>query len=468
MNALIIIALSSNSFASTPVEMGPYSVTLPNNFHISGRVAVDQDSQVDGTQVDIWISPGPGAARVNFWTADFNDNSGNAMPRTVLGRSNGSDNGWIESSSIECGKVVAYGTDLAGNRVMWTPRFNGGAFKQLSMYIDGVDTDRDNLSDVTEVSATCSSPTLFDTDGGGVDDGAEWNNGTSLVSAADDFDHDMDGVDGSMDPDDSDPSIYYYPDTYVGNMEFTGATAQDEMAAFCAGYEKGGRMVDGFVWIHDTDMANLSELYCLAGVTGQLAIASNPAMGTLAGLEELTSVGGTMSVHDMGSLQTVEGLSALTVVGGSFEISNAPLLTDLMDMGPVSTIGGDLYISNNTALSSLKGLETIQSTTGSVILTSNPALQDLSALGSISTIQGSLIIYDNISLPTLSDLSQIIDIGEALWVDGSPAMADLSGLENVLHLGSLTISNMDGLQSMTGLDNLKKVISTLRSLTTPA
>jgi len=291
MNALLLMVLSSSSFAATPNDLGPYRITIPGRFGSADRRAVDQDANVTGTQIDAYMTQGPGAGRVSFWTDNVADANGNPMLHSMIGRTNGADNGYATAATVACGKVVASGIDMAGRTVIWTPRFNTGPVKFMNMFVDGVDADQDGLSDIVEVSETCSDPNVADTDGGGVNDGDEFANGSNLVSAADDFDRDLDGIPTASDPDDDNAAILYAADTYTGNLEFADAQAENDMANFCQGYADGSRIVDGYVWIHDTSAVNLHFLSCVAEVTGQVAIVNNTAMGDLHGLENLSAVG---------------------------------------------------------------------------------------------------------------------------------------------------------------------------------
>jgi len=457
MNALIILALSSTASAQS---FGPYTVTLPEDFTIAGRAIVDQDINQDGNQVNVWVTHSA-AARVNFWTSDMTDRNQRPIARTSLGVSIGNNNGWVNDAMVACGKVVAYGMDTNGRPVMWTPSFNGGGQKQLDTYLSGTDTDTDGLSDITELSLSCTDPTLSDTDGGGEKDSAEIAHGTNPIDAADDYDRDMDGYANDIDPNDNDASVYNIPDQYTGDLEFTGANAESDMIAFCEGYGDASRTLDGYVWIHDADIATVDSLHCLSDVSGQIAISNAAQLEDVDGFSHISSIGGSLSLYGLESLQSVAGFSAVNRVGGSIEISSLPLLGSLEGLDGISTVEGDLYINENAALISMDGVEAMQMVQGSVILSGNPSLSDLSAMAAMGSIGSSLVIYQNASLSSLSDLTGLSSIGNVLWIEGSPAMRDLSGLEGIVEVQGLVLTEMDGLQSLSGLDNLYKVKSTV-------
>jgi hypothetical protein len=113
-------------------------VDIPAGFAIQGRSFVDQDPSTTGTQVRVDLVQGFAGIlqRVSFQTADI-INTSNGTPAGVnnIGRTNGAgDNGSFDGRCFNVGGTpVAFGLHPSKGRVAWTPSWNAGSVKLVTM-----------------------------------------------------------------------------------------------------------------------------------------------------------------------------------------------------------------------------------------------------------------------------------------------------------------------------------------------
>lgn len=179
--------------AQTVIASG-LMVDVPPSFSVTDRVFIDQDAGRPGTQVRVDVVQGAGnaAQRVVFRTGDARNPQTNRRATVQLGRSNGADDGTVDYALATEGRVYAFGVDLQGRDVLWTPRFNTGTLKRVWMLVGTGDADFDGLSNDEEATIYGTNPRAVDTDGGQVGDGEEVRAGTDPLDAADDY-RDSDG-----------------------------------------------------------------------------------------------------------------------------------------------------------------------------------------------------------------------------------------------------------------------------------
>lgn len=136
----------------------------------------------------------------------------------------------------------------------------------------------------------------------------------------------------------------------------------------------------------NSNITDISQLYHLTTVTGNVFISYNSALQNLAGLDNLSNIGGLFIQNN--GLKNLNGLSSLT---------NAT----------------NLLIGYNNLLTNINGLSGLTSVTGSVIIQSNNALTNINGLNNLTTVTGILTIKDN---STLSNISGIKNINPATFV----------------------------------------------------
>lgn len=228
-------------------------------------------------------------------------------------------------------------------------------------------------------------------------------------------DADGDGVTSDEDCDDADPDAVLYR---VWDSSLTYAEADGLCDGRCA------VKVWGDLVVEDTDATDLSRLSCIDEVAGSVAIARNPALTDLSGLDGLTGVGVPVLAH-----------------------------------GERYPDGGELTIRENGALEHLDGLGRLVTVNGDLTIEDNAALESISTFNNL-TMNESVIIRDNTALTTLSGLNDLTtDDLELLEVSGSPALAHITGLGGAdLVVDAQTLVRLVGLSSLTSLEFLTGVV----------
>jgi len=137
-------------------------------------------------------------------------------------------------------------------------------------------------------------------------------------------------------------------------------------------------------------------------------------------------------------------------------------ITSLQGLEGLKIIDKELSIGINPLLTSLNGLNNLEQVSDLVIQYAN-ALVNLQGLNSLAIFtgthgngKGSIDINSNTSLVNLEGLDSVTLIGN-LSIQNNWALANLHGLESLEKVvEQLTISGDENLQSLTGLDNLKR------------
>src|SRR5690606_39798100 len=112
--------------------------------------------------------------------------------------------------------------------------------------------------------------------------------------------------------------------------------------------------IQGYLYIHDSQLVNLSGLNNLQTIEEYLHISFNDNLTNLNGLENLNSV----NVLSIQSNEYLENISALSINGNIQEISirNNDILNNLWGLQNITSIDDHLYISNNSNLIDLQPL----------------------------------------------------------------------------------------------------------------
>jgi len=160
-------------------------------------------------------------------------------------------------------------------------------------------------------------------------------------------------------------------------------SSQEEVNQFVAAYANCTTIVGNLrigVESGNSNITDISQLYHLVTVTGNVFISYNGSLQNLIGLSSLKNVGG-LSIQNNG-LNNLNGLSSLT---------NA----------------GNLLIAFNNSLTNVNGLSGLTSVAGSVIIQNNNLLTNLNGLNNLTTVAGLLTIQDNNALSNISGLQNV-------------------------------------------------------------
>jgi hypothetical protein len=188
----------------------------------------------------------------------------------------------------------------------------------------------------------------------------------------------------------------------------------------------GVTCIDGDLVIANNDTLEILGLSRLEMVTGHVAIAGNPQLGTLDGLDQIRTVGGTYLVQGNDLLADLTPIA--TLARGDLSVIANEHLSDLFGLDAMTRAPGAILIAGNPELASLGGLDQLVQSAYPITIRSNRALGSLAALANLDAA-GALAIADNglatIELPALST------------VDGQLSIADEGALHS-LALPSLT------------------------------
>ncbi len=259
---------------------------------------------------------------------------------------------------------------------------------------------------------------------------------------------------------------------WVAEQEFVDERGAAHMQEFCDAHPRGVH-VDGPVRIDSTTARRLT-LGCVCSVT-DLVVDGNLELLDLSGLDGLRSIHGDLIIAGNAALTTLAGLPD-PEIAGSVVIADNDALRDLAGLPPDLTgLAGGLSITSNAGLTSLEGLPDALGAVESLKIQRNDALLDLHGLPSTLHVRDSVSVRSNARLRTLAGLPAALDRVGYFYVDGNPALehlgdglsalrdievielwenptlVDLSGLPAGLRVDTLRIVDNDGLRSLAGL-----------------
>jgi hypothetical protein len=137
-------------------------------------------------------------------------------------------------------------------------------------------------------------------------------------------------------------------------------------------------------------------------VTGHVAVAGNPQLGTLDGLDRIRTVGGTYLVQGNDLLADLTPIA--TLARGDLSVIANEHLFDLFGLDAMTRAPGAILIAGNPELASLDGLDHLAQSAYPITIRANRALT-IAALANLDAA-GALTIADNglgtIELPALS------------------------------------------------------------------
>ncbi len=266
----------------------------------------------------------------------------------------------------------------------------------------------------------------------------------------------VDGTDNDVDEDCDGMANCGLGRIYKGDLTFTGDSAPDDMAAFCASYE----MLDGDVYVADTNtLTDFSPLSCLCEVCwscgyfsgGYFRISNAPNLASFHGLESLKRVGyiafsGT-SIRDLAGLERLEYAGGLSTGTETTSFRGV----DSLRWVPSITLRGD-------TVRSLEGLEAVDTVRSLYI--DLPAVESFVGLDNLEALDGGLSI-DFHGREVSPGFARLVSLGEMngagrLEVTNAVSLRGLETIERLdyAHLGGDSLLNLDGLGSLETVDDL--------------
>lgn len=220
---------------------------------------------------------------------------------------------------------------------------------------------------------------------------------------------------------------------------------------------RGVSVIDGDLRL-GMEVTNLEPLGCLTRVNGSIRF-DETGVTDLHGLENLAEVGADI-VFDAGSLESVAGLEGLQKIGGK------------LAFGVEHYAGVGFQYRSPSALANLCGLRNLKSL-GSLLIANNIVLPDFSGLERITQLS-SLVLYQMWGLQSMHGLESLRriygesslrtgqeprDVPAGLVVDDAPELVTLDELAKLEELTSLNISFNTGLRDMRGIGNASGVFA---------
>jgi hypothetical protein len=218
--------------------------------------------------------------------------------------------------------------------------------------------------------------------------------------------------------------------------------------------------IDGDLLITGTDITAIPKLPKLEIVTGDIVIAGNAQLESLAGLEAVKEVGRSYLLQGNAALTDVSALGKLQRVG-SISINANDALLDLAGLEPFVDISTTISITNNASLESLTGLDNLTNAGRVITIRNNRALSSVAALDqlraaitveisgnivlpaisltSLEKLDGRLVINTNPAL-TGVELPSLTTVGDFVRFDGNGALTTISA-PSLLTAGAMFITN---------------------------
>ena len=210
----------------------------------------------------------------------------------------------------------------------------------------------------------------------------------------------------------------------------------------------------------NANLQNLKGLSKLKIIYGGFQIDNNASLVSFEGLDKfvLTS-NGAIRIGENPVLQNVNGLKHLEFVGGDFSLINNPLLADIAELTSLHFVDGRFYVMNCPSLPSLNGLEGLNRLSDGVDLENNTLLADISGLRNLNSFgsdygRGGITLDNNPLLTNIDVFEWITDI-DYVKIQNNKGIQSLSGLKNLRFVGVLlNIENNASLLSLSGLESL--------------
>ena len=213
-----------------------------------------------------------------------------------------------------------------------------------------------------------------------------------------------------------------------------------------------------------TEASELSLIENCKEITGSLTF-NGVAFDGL-DLPDLQIIGESLFIHEIRGLTNLEGLSSLVSIGKHFRVTNCFDLTSLDGMENLETVGDELYVTGNPDIINIDALTGIREVPGRMLhVSSNGSLENIEGLRNLTRVGGSIRIWNNPYLESLEGFENLTSIGESadedyqdLEIRQNTRLREVNALAGIEHIhGHLRIQTNNSLQSIDGLNNLRKI-----------
>lgn len=190
----------------------------------------------------------------------------------------------------------------------------------------------------------------------------------------------------------------------------------------------------------------------------------------------IEEIDGYCSFGKLTNVTSLQPLESLKRVGGSFSLSENLLVTSSQSIKNVQT--ESIVIENFIALNSLEGFP-VHDNLQNIVLSNLPKVTSLAPLTNLKQLSGqllliglgitdvnglnnlenvdNLVLFRNEELADLNDLSDNLKVATLLDLIGSPKITSLEAFTPYTSFGGLRLSNLNGLTSLHGLENLTTI-----------
>lgn len=170
---------------------------------------------------------------------------------------------------------------------------------------------------------------------------------------------------------------------------------------------------------------------------------------------------------EQSDITSLISLAQIESIKGNVKIHDLEYVMNLLGLHQIKSIGGDLRIIHNNGLSNCAGLNHLEHVKELLLLQANDNLQSLIGLDSLQYSR-SLSITENDRLQDLSGLEKFDSVNYIINISSNPGLKSLKGLEGLKILfGDIHIYNNDSLLNLSGLNNLTTLFGSLWIISNP-
>ena len=187
--------------------------------------------------------------------------------------------------------------------------------------------------------------------------------------------------------------------------------------------------LEGDIIISSDFDLDLSALFNIWTLDGDLRIYNNTNLKNLDGLDNIGEVTGNVYIYQNSALESIEGISRLQRVGGNFELHTHPKLESLKGLGNLGTVNGYFQMFSNDLIKDLDDLTDFGGAGTYVEISLHPNLTDISRIRNISSPE--IIIHQNpkldnccCAIPLFENVSRLSLMGNGINCNSLQAIKD--------------------------------------------
>ena len=188
---------------------------------------------------------------------------------------------------------------------------------------------------------------------------------------------------------------------------------------------------------------------CFAGWTDNIT--------SLDSLIQLTSIDGWLCFYEIYNLPDLSGLENLVSIGGKMQTCIIESFTDFSELSSLTSIGGKVEFIESTSVTSLTGLDNLKSIGESLTFQAYYNLTDFTGLDSLESIGGGfgLTITNMDELVSLNGLNKLSSLSGGIDIISNSKLTNISALSNVISIGGIIDIRLNNLLTdISGIANI--------------